>query len=99
MSILSIININEGTAVVAVVLCQAVPVLLLQLHTELQPRDTQQHKDYSLRNSDSLGPPLPSGSSGGMNLSLTQVKGSNLKREKHKYESNLSKKQLHLFSI
>ena len=41
MSILGIINITDGgTAVVAVVLCQAVPVLLLQLHTEVQPRDT-----------------------------------------------------------
>jgi len=40
MSILGIINITDGSAVVAVVLCQAVPVLLLQLHTEVQPRDT-----------------------------------------------------------
>jgi len=40
MSILGIIIITDRTAVMAVVLCQAVPVLLLQLHTELQPRDT-----------------------------------------------------------
>jgi len=40
MSILGIIITTDGTAMVAVVLCEAVPVLLLQLHTEVQPRDT-----------------------------------------------------------